>query len=49
MALTVDVADEDQVKDMVAQTVERFGQVDILVNAAQSWTGASSGASGFAG
>lgn len=42
MALTVDVADEEQVKDMVAQTVERFGQVDILVNAAQSWTGASS-------
>ena len=42
MALTVDVADEEQVKRMVAQTVERYGQVDVLVNAAQSWTGASS-------
>ena len=42
MALTVDVADEEQVKGMVAQTVERFGRVDVLVNAAQSWTGASS-------
>ena len=41
MALAIDVADEEQVKRMVAQTVERFGHVDVLVNAAQSWTGAS--------
>ena len=27
-----DVSDEEQVKTLVAQTVERFGQIDILVN-----------------
>lgn len=27
-----DVSDEDQVKALVAQTIERFGQIDILVN-----------------
>ncbi|HEU4662028.1 MAG TPA: glucose 1-dehydrogenase [Pseudolabrys sp.] len=27
-----DVSDEDQIKALVAQTIERFGQIDILVN-----------------
>ncbi|HET7848080.1 MAG TPA: glucose 1-dehydrogenase [Pseudolabrys sp.] len=27
-----DVSDEDQVKTLVAQTIERFGQIDVLVN-----------------
>jgi len=27
-----DVSDEKQIKDLVAQTIERFGQIDILVN-----------------
>jgi NAD(P)-dependent dehydrogenase (short-subunit alcohol dehydrogenase family) len=29
---TFDVSDERQVKNLVAQTIERFGQIDILVN-----------------
>jgi NAD(P)-dependent dehydrogenase (short-subunit alcohol dehydrogenase family) len=29
---TFDVSDEGQVKKLVAQTIERFGQIDILVN-----------------
>ena len=31
-SLTFDVSDETAVKTLVAQTVERFGQIDILVN-----------------
>lgn len=30
--VTTDVSDENQVKDLVSQTVERFGNLDILVN-----------------
>jgi NAD(P)-dependent dehydrogenase (short-subunit alcohol dehydrogenase family) len=29
---TFDVSDETQVKNLVAQTIERFGQIDVLVN-----------------
>lgn len=32
MAMEVDVTSTEQVQEMVAQTVERFGRVDILVN-----------------
>lgn len=32
LALTVDVSDPEQVSGMVAQTVERYGKLDILVN-----------------
>jgi NAD(P)-dependent dehydrogenase (short-subunit alcohol dehydrogenase family) len=31
-SLTFDVSDEDQVKALVAKTMERFGKIDILVN-----------------
>ncbi len=34
LAVTADVTDEPQVASMVAQTVERFGGIDLLVNAA---------------
>ncbi len=32
LAVVCDVADEDQVKSLVAQTLEAFGRVDVLVN-----------------
>lgn len=32
LALQIDITREDQVREMVAQTVERFGHIDILVN-----------------
>jgi NAD(P)-dependent dehydrogenase (short-subunit alcohol dehydrogenase family) len=32
LALTCDVADEDQVKEAVRRTLERFGRIDVLVN-----------------
>ena len=32
LALQTDITREDQVREMVAQTVERFGRIDILVN-----------------
>lgn len=32
LAVVCDVADEDQVKNLVAQTLEAFGRVDVLVN-----------------
>jgi NAD(P)-dependent dehydrogenase (short-subunit alcohol dehydrogenase family) len=31
-AIKFDVSDESAVKDLVAQTLERFGQIDVLVN-----------------
>jgi NAD(P)-dependent dehydrogenase (short-subunit alcohol dehydrogenase family) len=31
-SITFDVSDEKQIKNLVAQTIERFGQIDILVN-----------------
>lgn len=31
-SVTFDVSDEAQVKTLVAQTIERFGQIDVLVN-----------------
>src|SRR5580704_4746649 len=31
-SITFDVSDEQAVKNLVAQTIERFGQIDILVN-----------------
>ncbi len=34
VALAADVADPAQVRDLVAQTIERFGRVDVLVNSA---------------
>ena len=34
LAVALDLADESQVQDMVAQTIKKFGQVDILVNTA---------------
>ena len=37
LGVTVDVGDRDAVDDMVAQTVSRFGRVDVLVNNAQSF------------
>jgi NAD(P)-dependent dehydrogenase (short-subunit alcohol dehydrogenase family) len=37
VGVTVDVGDRAQVNRMVAEAVEAFGQVDILVNNAQSW------------
>ncbi|HWO40754.1 MAG TPA: SDR family NAD(P)-dependent oxidoreductase [Candidatus Eisenbacteria bacterium] len=32
LALEVDVRDEDSVKRMIGQTIERFGQIDVLIN-----------------
>ena len=37
MGLTVDVGERDQIERMVADTVERFGTVDVLVNNAQGF------------
>ena len=34
MPVKLDLADEEQVKDMVATVVKRFGKVDILINSA---------------
>ena len=31
-SIKFDVSDEKQVKELVAQTIERFGQIDVLVN-----------------
>jgi NAD(P)-dependent dehydrogenase (short-subunit alcohol dehydrogenase family) len=31
-SMTVDVSDEDSVKELVARTIERFGKIDVLVN-----------------
>jgi len=41
LAIQVDVRDENQIKDMVAQTLKRFSRVDLLVNNAGAlyWQG----------
>ena len=39
LAVPADVADEDQVKALFAQAVERFGQLDILFNNAGAFDG----------
>jgi NAD(P)-dependent dehydrogenase (short-subunit alcohol dehydrogenase family) len=41
LAVSCDVGNESQVKDMVDKAVAEFGPIDILVNNAQSWTGRS--------
>lgn len=41
LAVVCDVGDEKQVKQMVAEAVNKFGPIDILVNNAQAWTGRS--------
>src|SRR6266550_829002 len=37
MALAADLANEEQVKNLVARTRERFGRIDVLVNCAAAW------------
>ena len=37
LGLTVDVGERDQIESMVADTVDRFGGVDVLVNNAQGF------------
>jgi NAD(P)-dependent dehydrogenase (short-subunit alcohol dehydrogenase family) len=37
LGVTVDVSNREAVDAMVAEAIQRFGQVDILVNNAQSW------------
>jgi NAD(P)-dependent dehydrogenase (short-subunit alcohol dehydrogenase family) len=37
LGVTVDVGERDQIDDMVARTVDRFGQLDVLVNNAQGF------------
>src|SRR5438034_11270365 len=37
MALAADLANEQQVKNRVARTRERFGRIDVLVNCAAAW------------
>jgi pteridine reductase len=36
-AFGADLSDEQAVKSLVGQTLERFGQIDVLVNAAATW------------
>jgi NAD(P)-dependent dehydrogenase (short-subunit alcohol dehydrogenase family) len=48
LGVTVDVAERDQIVRMVAETIEHFGQLDILVNNAQSF-GTSSRPAGSPG
>ncbi len=38
LAIPTDLTDEDEVKDLVQQTLDRFGRVDILVNLAGGLT-----------
>ncbi len=37
-AIQTDISDHEQVKRMVAQTIEEFGQIDVLVNNAARGT-----------
>jgi len=37
IALGANLADEEQVKRLVAKTIERFGRIDVLVNCAAAW------------
>jgi len=37
IALSANLADEEQVKNLVAKTRERFGRIDVLVNCAAAW------------
>ena len=37
IALSADVTDQDQVKQMFAELVEQFGQLDVLVTTASTW------------
>ncbi len=37
IALSADVADQDQVEQMFAELVEQFGQLDVLVTTASTW------------
>ena len=37
VAFGADLSDEQAVKSLVAQTLERFGRIDVLVNAAATW------------
>src|SRR5947208_1759206 len=37
LALAADLANEEQVKKLVAQTREKFGRIDVLVNCAAAW------------
>ncbi len=39
LATSVDLTDAEAVQGMVEQTLERFGRVDVLVNAAGGWQG----------
>src|ERR1043165_5695568 len=36
-AFGADLTDERQVRELVAKVVERFGRLDVLVNAAAAW------------
>src|SRR5207247_9805210 len=37
MALAADLSNEEQVKNLVARTRERFGRIDVLINCAAAW------------
>jgi NAD(P)-dependent dehydrogenase (short-subunit alcohol dehydrogenase family) len=39
LATSVDLTDQDAVQRMVGEALERFGRVDVLVNAAGGWRG----------
>ena len=39
LATSVDLTDEEAVQGMVGEALERFGRVDVLVNAAGGWRG----------
>jgi pteridine reductase len=37
VAIAADLTDEQQVRNLVAETLERYGRIDVLVNAAAVW------------
>ncbi len=39
LAIAVDITDADQVENLISQTVEAFGSVDVMVNNAGRWGG----------